>query len=156
MIRTIQPVRFTCRPHLGAVLHGRRCYFSHTNVETRVWSGTGHQWRVSIATVPSGTTWSAPAQVPIPNPWGIAFDEWGQDFFAQHPFRPGSDLDDARNIRPRYGQASPLPANLIQEEHRVRPTSGLEFISSRHFPDEVQGDLIINNTINFWVPNRPL
>jgi mono/diheme cytochrome c family protein len=31
----------------------------------------------------------------------------------------------------------------------VRPTSGLEFISSRHFPDEVQGDLLINNTIGF-------
>jgi len=31
----------------------------------------------------------------------------------------------------------------------VRPTSGLEFISSRHFPDEVQGDLLLNNTIGF-------
>ena len=52
-------------------------------------------------------------------------------------------------IESRYGQANPLPKNLIQEEHRVRPTSGLEFISSRHFPDEVQGDIIINNTIGF-------
>jgi mono/diheme cytochrome c family protein len=39
--------------------------------------------------------------------------------------------------------------NLIEEKHRVRPTSGLEFIYSRHFPDEVQGDLLINNTIGF-------
>jgi mono/diheme cytochrome c family protein len=31
----------------------------------------------------------------------------------------------------------------------VRPTSGLEFVSSRHFPDEVQGDFLINNTIGF-------
>jgi mono/diheme cytochrome c family protein len=31
----------------------------------------------------------------------------------------------------------------------VRPTSGLEIVSSRHFPDEVQGDLLINNTIGF-------
>jgi mono/diheme cytochrome c family protein len=31
----------------------------------------------------------------------------------------------------------------------VRPTSGLEFISSRHFPDDVQGDYLINNTIGF-------
>jgi len=52
-------------------------------------------------------------------------------------------------IEPRYGQANPLPKNLIEQDHRVRPTSGLEFISSRHFPDEVQGDLIINNTIGF-------
>jgi mono/diheme cytochrome c family protein len=39
--------------------------------------------------------------------------------------------------------------NLIEEKHKVRPTSGLEFVSSRHFPDEVQGDLLINNTIGF-------
>ena len=44
---------------------------------------------------------------------------------------------------------TPDPKNLIEDAHRVRPTSGLEFIHSRHFPDEVQGDLIINNTIGF-------
>ena len=38
---------------------------------------------------------------------------------------------------------------LIEEAHRVRPTSGLEFVSSRHFPDDVQGDFLINNTIGF-------
>ena len=31
----------------------------------------------------------------------------------------------------------------------VRPTSGLEIVSSRHFPDEVQGDILINNNIGF-------
>ncbi|MEX0883981.1 MAG: c-type cytochrome, partial [Cyclobacteriaceae bacterium] len=37
----------------------------------------------------------------------------------------------------------------IEDAHRVRPTSGLEFVSSRHFPEDVQGDLLINNTIGF-------
>jgi mono/diheme cytochrome c family protein len=32
---------------------------------------------------------------------------------------------------------------------KVRPTSGAEFVSSRHFPDEVQGDFLLNNTIGF-------
>jgi hypothetical protein len=31
----------------------------------------------------------------------------------------------------------------------VRPTSGLEIVSSRHFPDEVQGDIIYANAIGF-------
>ena len=31
----------------------------------------------------------------------------------------------------------------------MRPTSGLEFVSSRHFPEEAQGALIINNNIGF-------
>ena len=38
---------------------------------------------------------------------------------------------------------------MIEESQRVRPTSGLEFVSSRHFPDDVQGDFILNNTIGF-------
>ena len=52
-------------------------------------------------------------------------------------------------IRPRYGNATHKSYNLIEDAHRVRPTAGLEFVSSRHFPDEVQGDLLINNTIGF-------
>ncbi|MCB1124779.1 MAG: dehydrogenase, partial [Verrucomicrobiae bacterium] len=33
--------------------------------------------------------------------------------------------------------------------YRVRPTSGTEFLYSRHFPEEVQGDFLICNTIGF-------
>ena len=52
-------------------------------------------------------------------------------------------------MKSRYGVSSPKSRNLIEEKHRVRPTSGLEFVSSRHFPDDVQGDFLINNTIGF-------
>jgi mono/diheme cytochrome c family protein len=52
-------------------------------------------------------------------------------------------------VKPRYGVATHKSFDLIEPKHRVRPTSGLEFISSGHFPDEVQGDLLINNTIGF-------
>ena len=47
-----------------------------------------------------------------------------------------------------YGEFAPNPWNLLEKE-RVRPTSGLEFVSSRHFPDDVQGDVLISNTIGF-------
>ncbi len=30
-----------------------------------------------------------------------------------------------------------------------RPTSGCELVSSRNFPDEVQGDYLLNNVIGF-------
>ena len=53
------------------------------------------------------------------------------------------------SVKPRYGVATHKSYNLIEEKHKVRPTSGLEFISSRHFPDDVQGDMLINNTIGF-------
>ena len=88
------------------------------------------------------------AQLSIPNPWGIAFDEWGQVFYAE---TSGPDVTwmTPGTVKSRYGEATPKPASIIEEKHRVRPTSGLEFVSSRHFPDEVQGDMLINNTIGF-------
>ena len=88
------------------------------------------------------------AQLSIPNPWGIAFDEWGQVFYAE---TSGPDVTWMMpgTIKSRYGEANPKPANIIEESQKVRPTSGIEFISSRHFPDNVQGDMLINNTIGF-------
>lgn len=121
--------------------------FLHTNVETAYGpvSGTnGGFYRYS----PQRHHLERTAQLPIPNPWGIAFDDWGQQFFA-HTSGPDMTWMMPGTIKPRYGVASPLPQNLIEDAHRVRPTSGLEFISSRHFPDEVQGDIIISNTIGF-------
>ncbi len=88
------------------------------------------------------------AQLSIPNPWGIAFDEWGQVFYAETSgpevtwMMPGT-------VKSRYAEANPKPKNIIEESQMVRPTSGIEFVSSRHFPDNVQGDLLINNTIGF-------
>ena len=88
------------------------------------------------------------AQLAIPNPWGIAFDHWGQPFFAE------TSSPDVRwmmpgTVLPRYGETTHKSVQLIQKDQMVRPTSGLEFLWSRHFPDEVQGDMLINNTIGF-------
>lgn len=121
--------------------------FLHTNVETPygpVRGTNGGFFRYN----PARKHLERTAQLSIPNPWGIAFDDWGQNFFAETSspdvrwMMPGS-------VKPRYGVATHKGVNLIEEKHRVRPTSGLEFVSSRHFPDEVQGDLLINNTIGF-------
>jgi len=121
--------------------------FLHTSVETPygpVRGTNGGFFRYS----PQRKHLERVAQLSIPNPWGIAFDEWGQNFFAETSgpdvrwMQPGS-------VKPRYGEATHKSKNLIEEAHRVRPTSGLEFVSSRHFPEEVQGDLLINNTIGF-------
>ncbi len=86
------------------------------------------------------------SQYAIPNPWGLAFDDYGQDFFLHTSgtkyswMLPGS-------VKTRYGANMAAP-DLITS-NSVRPTSGVEFMSSRHFPDEVQGDVIINNNIGF-------
>lgn len=130
----------------GAIYMGEGV-FLHTNVETAygpVRGTNGGFYRYS----PQRHHLERVAQLSIPNPWGIAFDEWGQDFFA-HTSGPDMTWMMPGTIKSRYGVANPRPNNLIEEAHLVRPTSGLEFVSSRHFPDAVQGDILINNTIGF-------
>ncbi|WP_373523041.1 PVC-type heme-binding CxxCH protein [Aquiflexum sp.] len=130
----------------GAIYMGEGV-FLHTNVETSygpVRATNGGFYRFN----PLRSHLERTAQLSIPNPWGIAFDDWGQNFFAETSgpdvrwMMPGS-------VFPRYGEATHKSQNLIEESQRVRPTSGLEFVSSRHFPDEVQGDMLIANTIGF-------
>ncbi|MEJ7768662.1 MAG: PVC-type heme-binding CxxCH protein [Chitinophagaceae bacterium] len=130
----------------GAIYMGEGV-FLHSNVETSygpVRATNGGFYRYN----PKRKHLERTAQISIPNPWGIAFDEWGQNLFAETSspdvrwMMPGS-------VKPRYGVATHKSVQLIEEKHRVRPTSGLEFISSRHFPDDVQGDFLINNTIGF-------
>lgn len=95
------------------------------------------------------------------NPWGHVFDRWGQNFIAdaspgfnywaapisgavRHPDKhPGGcrdgDLD--------FGgpQVKCVFPTFITK--RTRPSSGCEFVSSRHFPPEAQGNFLLNNVI---------
>lgn len=135
-----------CADPSGALYMGEGV-FLHTNVETpygMVRGTDGGFYRFQ----PQNRHLERTAQLSIPNPWGIAFDDWGQPIFAETSgpsvrwMLPGSVL-------PRYGVKTHKSLELIKEEHKVRPTSGLEFVSSRHFPDEVQGDLLLCNSIGF-------
>lgn len=136
---------FTVDPS-GAIYSGEGV-FLHTHVETSygtVRATNGGFYRYD----PRRRQLERTAQLEIPNPWGIAFDDWGQPFFAE------TSSPDVRwmlpgTVLPRYGQHTHKSIQLVEEKHKVRPTSGLEFVSSRHFPDEVQGDFLINNTIGF-------
>ncbi len=135
-----------CADPSGAVYMGEGV-FLHTNLETSygpVRATNGGFFRFN----PQRRHLERTAQVSIPNPWGIAFDEWGQNFYAETSGPVVSWMMPA-SIKPRYGKGNPKSPNLTPEDHKVRPTSGLEFVSSRHFPDEVQGDLLINNAIGF-------
>lgn len=135
-----------CADPSGAIIMGEGI-FLHTNVETPYGTVRGtHGGFMRYA--PQQKKLEKIAQVPVTNPWGIAFDEWGQDFClsTSNPdlywMMPGT-------IKPIYGLSAPNSRALVETKHRVRPTSGLEFVSSRHFPDLMQGDIMLNNTIGF-------
>jgi len=121
--------------------------FLHSNVETSygpVRGVDGGFYRFC----PQKTKLERTIQMNIPNPWGFAFDDWGQDFLI-HTSGPPWNWALPVSLKPPYGAKAPATADLVPKGQSVRPTSGLEFVSSRHFPDEVQGDALIGNCIGF-------
>ncbi len=121
--------------------------FLHSNVETPygpVRCVDGGFFRYS----PQRGQLERTIQMSIPNPWGFVFDKWGQDFLLH---TSGTTMNWALpvSVKPTFGSKTPSTPDLIPEGQKVRPTSGLEVVSSRHFPDEVQGDLILCNAIGF-------
>ena len=80
------------------------------------------------------------------NPWGHTFDRWGQNFVA-----------DASGGANYYGTAFSGQVDYPHKHQKLkqfltkqwRPTSGCEFVSSRNFPDDAQGNYLLNNCIGF-------
>jgi mono/diheme cytochrome c family protein/glucose/arabinose dehydrogenase/type 1 glutamine amidotransferase len=119
--------------------------FLHSQVETPygpqrmtdggVWRFNPKNWRLERY-----------SQSDYSNPWGITFDEWNQCFI--------SDASSGKNFygvpvsaKIPHGLEVPQVAEFAPK--RSRPTSGTEFVSSRHFPKEDQGNFMINNSISF-------
>ncbi|MEM9079924.1 MAG: PVC-type heme-binding CxxCH protein [Verrucomicrobiota bacterium] len=120
--------------------------FLHSQVETPygpqrmtdggAWRFDPHSWRVERV-----------LQRDISNPWGIAHDAFGQNVIndasgGRHHWMLGYSV--------KMPHAAEIPdVSKYNFDHHARPSSGSEFISSRHFPDKDQGDYIYANTIAF-------
>ena len=89
------------------------------------------------------------------NPWGHTFEAWGQNFVADAsgganyyatPFsgnaEPFKGQDDFGPFKFKYRRQM---KQFITK--RFRPTAGCEFVSSPHFPDDMQGHFLLNNCI---------
>lgn len=136
---------FTTDPS-GAIFMGEGV-FLHSNVETVYGThrGTnGGHFRYN----PKRRHLERTTQLQIPNPWGTTFDKWGQPFFL-HTSDSKLNWMTPGTVKPRYGHAMDASRDLLERAHSVRPTSGIEIMSSKHFPDDVQGDMMLCNTINF-------
>ncbi len=121
--------------------------FLHSNVETPygpVRCVDGGFFRYS----PQRGMLERTIQMSIPNPWGFVFDKWGQDLFL-HTSGTSMNWGLPVSVKSTFGSKTPSTPDLVPQGQSVRPTSGLEVVSSRHFPDEVQGDLILCNAIGF-------
>jgi glucose/arabinose dehydrogenase/uncharacterized cupredoxin-like copper-binding protein len=119
--------------------------FLNSQVETpygpvRAYNGTTFRYQ------PRSGKLSKYISYPYNNPWGNVFNNWGMHLIG--------DASDGKNY-----YATPMTVNIdymhqhpdvdMFTETKVRPTAGIELVSSRHFPDEAQGNFLVNNTIGF-------
>jgi hypothetical protein len=96
------------------------------------------------------------------NPWGHVFDRWGQDFIGDaspgygYWAAPISGRIDYPNKHPGGSQhrrvaktsgGDPKYSFPRFYEKRTRPLGGCAMISSRHFPDDMQGNFLVTNCI---------
>ena len=134
--------RFVWGP--GGALYFQEGTFHHSQVETP-YGPVRMQYAGVFRYEPRNHRLERYVSYRFANPWGHEFDRWGQNF-----------ISDASNGNNYFGL--PLTGYLpYPEKHPrmkvfttvVRPTSGSEFVSSRHFPEEAQGNFLYNNVIGF-------
>jgi putative heme-binding domain-containing protein len=130
----------------GGAVYFQEGTFHHTQVETPY----GPPVRLANAGVfryePRLQKFEVYVSYPFANPHGHAFDRWGQDFVT----------DGTGNVN--Y-YATAFSGHLdFPEKHsgmkpffpqRTRPCPGTEILSSRHFPEDWQGNYLVANVIGF-------
>ncbi len=133
-----------CADASGAfyLLEGR---FLHSQVETPYGPrrcNDGGVWRFD----PKSHRLERYSQADYSNPWGMSFNYWEQAHISDAS--PGENWWGLPvSAKMPYGIEIPKVEQFVPK--RSRPTSGAEFVSSRHFPDEQQGDFMICNSIGF-------
>jgi lysophospholipase L1-like esterase len=136
---------FTFDP--GGALYFQEGIFHRTQVETP-WGPTVREADGGVFRFePRSFKFEVYIPMNFPNPHGHVFDYWGRDI-----------VFDATGGQPYYGPSfstkkyypametnkAPRPGSV-----RTRPVGGTEILSSRHFPDELNGNIIVLNTIGF-------
>jgi glucose/arabinose dehydrogenase len=131
----------------GGALYFQEGIFHRTSVESP-WGPVTRQADGGVYRF-EPRTWKFETYIPFnfPNPHGHVFDQWSRDI-----------VFDATGGQPYYGPSfstkkyypametkqAPKPGDV-----RTRPVGGAEILSSRHFPEAMQGNLIVLNTIGF-------
>jgi glucose/arabinose dehydrogenase/azurin len=129
----------------GGDLYFQEGTFHHTQVETP-YGPVRVNYAAVFRYVPKTEKLEVFVSYPFANPWGHVVDAWGQHFI--------SDASGGSNYygTPFSGHVDyPRKQRPMKEWTltKVRPTGNIEFIRSRQFPDEAQGNFLINNVIGF-------
>jgi glucose/arabinose dehydrogenase len=131
----------------GGAMYMSEGIFHYTQVET--------PWGPTVRQVDGGIyrfeprTWKFEVYIPFafPNPHGHVFDRWGRnivfDATGGEPYY-GPSFSTKKYFPAMETRKAPKPGDV-----RVRPVGGVELLSSRHFPESMQGNMIVLNVIGF-------
>ena len=146
-----RPTR-TTRPTASSLDPGGALYFQEGHVPPlagRNALGTAAprgQRRPSSATSRARRSSTSTSRYGFANPHGHVFDHWGQDIVVDgtgaNPYHAA--LFSGHVDFPHKHAA---PPQVYQQ--RTRPCPAIEYLSSQHFPAEMQGNLLVGNVIGF-------
>jgi putative membrane-bound dehydrogenase-like protein len=102
------------------------------------------------------------ASLAFSNPWGHVFDRWGQDLIADaspgfsywaapitghiaYPLKHPGGSQHKRMAKETGGDPDYVFPTFYPK--RTRPSAACELVSSRHFPDDAQGNFLLANCI---------
>jgi putative heme-binding domain-containing protein len=130
----------------GGALYWQEGVFHHTGVETP-WGPPVRNFNAGVFRYePRAQKFDVYVPFGFANPHGHVFDHWGQDIVVDgtganpyHAALISGHLD--------HPQKHPHPPQVYQQ--RTRPCPGMEYLSSKHFPAEMQGNLLVANVIGF-------
>lgn len=147
----------------GGSLQFNEGTFKYSQVESPYGLTRMHEagiWQYNPRTEEFGTHVS----LPFANPWGHVYDKWGQDFIAdaspgfnywatpisgkvEYPAKHagGSFNDSVNNFKDTALRGRNVYPQFFVK--RIRPSAGNEFVVSRHFKPEDQGDYLLCNVI---------
>jgi putative heme-binding domain-containing protein len=130
----------------GGALYFQEGTFHHTQVETPYGPPTRSANAAVFRYEPRTQKFEVYVPFGFANPHGHVFDRWGQD-----------TVTDGTGANPYHGtlfsghldfpNKHARPPQVYQQ--RTRPCPGIEILSSRHFPEANQGNLLVGNVIGF-------
>lgn len=131
----------------GGALYFQEGTFHHTQVETP-WGPPVRSANAGVFRYePRTSKFDVYVNFGFANPHGHVFDRWGQDIVVDGtgavPYHGTLFSGQTADFRQRHGR----PPTVYRQ--KTRPCSGLEILSSRHFPDDMQNDLLVPNVIGF-------
>ncbi|MGE0528547.1 MAG: PVC-type heme-binding CxxCH protein, partial [Bdellovibrionales bacterium] len=130
----------------GGALYFQEGTFHHTQVETP-WGDAARCANAGVFRYePRAQKFEVYVNHGFANPHGHAFDRWGQDIVVDGtgavPYH--GTLFSGQTDYPQRHNRPPQVYN-----QRTRPCPAIEYLSSRHFPKEIQGNLLVANVIGF-------